>query len=178
LDNINLCDPSINLSHHGIPDDLLFNGQNLSDLLDQYMADPSLFVNIFLVDERWLTYNESINLVPTYDSTSNDDHPDSKKFINGSKFCEIIIPDFVFNDSFQLESIEEHGDYMFRNKHLPALSSNYNYDNYINIYNHEQRREDILQELEKAHIYIYNLNEKVKQNTEKIKELEDYISNM
>ena len=67
---------------------------------------------------------------------------------------------------------------MFRNKHLPALSSNYNYDNYINIYNHEQRREDILQELEKAHIYIYKLNDKVKLNTEKIKELEDFISNM
>lgn len=178
LDNINLCDPNITLTHHGIPDDLLFNGQNLSDLLDQYMLDPSLFFNIFLVDERWLTYNESINQVAIYDSTSNDDYPDSKKFINGSKFCEIIIPDFVFNDTFQLESIEEHGDYMFRNKHLPALSSNYNYDNYINIYNHEQRREDILQELEKAHIYIYKLNDKVKLNTEKIKELEDLISNM
>lgn len=171
IDNINLCQSNLNFTHHGIPDNFLIGNVSLSDLLDQVN-------NIFLVDERWLNYNENEQNIGTFSSTLNDDHNDSKKFVNGSKFSEVIIADFVFNDTYNLETIEDHASYMFKNKHLPALSSAHNYENYINVYNSEQRREDILEELEKAHIYIYQLNEKVKTNENRIQELEDLINNM
>ena len=52
---------------------------------------------------------------------------------------------------------------MFKNKHLPALKS----ANQINnLYNPEQRRENILEELEKAHIYIFQMNERMKKMEE------------
>ncbi len=178
MENINLFDADNTWENPGIDPRLITDDIYLSDNIEQYVTDPQRFNDIFLVDERWLTYQEDqTTLVPTYYYTFNDDHIDSKKFNTGQKFCEIVIADFVFNDSYNLESIEEHGKYMFKNKHLPALSSVYNYENYINIYNSEQRREDIVLELEKAHIYIYELNEKVKKQDNRITELEEFIYN-
>jgi hypothetical protein len=178
MDNINLFDQDTTWQNPGIDPRLLTDDIYLSDNIEQYITDPEKFNDIFLVDERWLTFvQDSTTLKATYYFTFNDDHDDSKKFIAGQKFCEIIIADFVFNDSYKLESIEEHGKYMFKNKHLPALSSVYNYENYINIYNSEQRREDIVLELEKAHIYIYELNDKIKDQGNRITELEEYVYN-
>ena len=163
MDNINLFDQDSTWQNPGIDPRLITDDIYLSDNIDQYVTDPERYNDIFLVDERWLTFiQDQTTLNVTYYYTFNDDHDDSKKFNNGQKFCEIIIADFVFNDTYKLESIEDHGNYMFKNKHLPALSSVYNYENYINIYNSEQRREDIVLELEKAHIYIFELNEKIK----------------
>ena len=178
MNNIHLFEADSTWQNPGIDPRLITDDVYLSDNIEQYITDPNNFNDIFLVDERWLTYDEDpVTLVVTFNFTFNDDQDDSKKFIGGQKFCEIIIADYVFNDSYKLESIEDHGKYMFKNKHLPALSSVYNYENYINIYNSEQRREDIVLELEKAHIYIYELNEKVKSQDTRISELEEYIYN-
>ena len=74
---------------------------------------------------------------------------------------EIVVADFVFEDHYELESIEDHAEFMWKNKHLPAILSaeeikqNGKYDVI-------ERREQILEELEKAHIYIEQLNNKVK----------------
>lgn len=178
MDNINLFDQDSTWQNPGIDPRLITDDIYLSDNIDQYVTDPEKYNDIFLVDERWLTFiQDSTTLDVTYYYTFNDDQDDSKKFNNGQKFCEIIIADFVFNDTYKLESIEDHGNYMFKNKHLPALSSVYNYENYINIYNSEQRREDIVLELEKAHIYIFELNEKVKTHENRISELEEFVYN-
>jgi len=72
-----------------------------------------------------------------------------------------VIPDYVFEKSYLLETIEEHAEFMWREKHLPSLKSakQIETEGKINI---NERREQILEELEKAHIYIEQLNERIK----------------
>ena len=70
-----------------------------------------------------------------------------------------ITPDFVFNADFELESIEEHSEFMWREKHLPAVSpATLAEDGKSHQINVGERSEGLLKELEKAHIYIAQLN--------------------
>jgi hypothetical protein len=71
------------------------------------------------------------------------------------------IADFVFDSNYNLESIEEHAEFMWREKHLPAVKSvkEIESEGKVDI---NERREQLLEELEKAHIYIEQLNTEVK----------------
>lgn len=156
LDNFNQdttwTNPGINPS---ILTEEIFLSQNIED----YITDPELYNSVYLVDERWLTYTENTNLESTFNYTLDDDHDDSKKFMNGIKIVDNVIADYVFEDDYKLESIEEHGKFMFKNKHLPALES-------IKTFlksDASMRREQIVEELEKAHIYIYQLSKEIKE---------------
>ncbi len=71
------------------------------------------------------------------------------------------VPDYVFEPEYQLESIEEHAEYMWREKHLPAVASAREIEENKR-YNMAQRREQLLEELEKAHIYIVQLHAQMK----------------
>jgi hypothetical protein len=87
---------------------------------------------------------------------------------------EVLFSDFVFDEDYQLESIEEHADFMWNNKHLPAMLSAKEI-NEAGSYDVIQRREQILEELEKAHIYIDQLNNKIKNLNAKNIELEEKL---
>ncbi len=71
------------------------------------------------------------------------------------------IPDYVFEDGYELESIEEHAEFMWKHKHLPALESaeDIKLKNGINL---AERNAQLLEELEKAHIYIEELDQRIK----------------
>ncbi len=71
------------------------------------------------------------------------------------------LSDFVFESDYKLESIEDHSDFMWKNKHLPALTGA-NEIKKKGGYDISERREQMLEELEKAHIYIEQLNAKIK----------------
>jgi hypothetical protein len=75
----------------------------------------------------------------------------------------MTVPDYVFEPDFELESIEDHAAYMWEYKHLPAVGAA-RYD--------EQGRASvdvlgsqmgILEELEKAHVYIEQLHGTIEQ---------------
>lgn len=135
----------------------------LATNIEDYITDPSTFDDVYLIDQRWITISES-NGVVTYSQTYNNNDSNSKKFINGYDFCNTSnVPDYVFHNTYNLESIEDHSNYMFNKKHLPALKS----ARYIKNSN-DLKKEDILEELEKAHIYIHQMNERLKM-------LENYI---
>ena len=68
--------------------------------------------------------------------------------------------DYVFSEDYDLESIEEHAAWMWENKHLPALKSAEELSN--TSYSITERSEQMLEELEKAHIYIEQLNDEMK----------------
>ena len=71
-----------------------------------------------------------------------------------------ITPDYVFDSDYALESIEEHANLMWQNKHLPALpGATANEENGVNVVSHQF---GVLEELEKAHIYIDQLHQRVK----------------
>ena len=75
--------------------------------------------------------------------------------VNGT----VSTPDYVFEPGYNLESIEEHADFMWTNRHLPAVPSAADNENGVNIV---QSQFGVLEELEKAHIYISELNEAIK----------------
>ncbi len=74
-----------------------------------------------------------------------------------------ITPDFVFEPGFSLESIEEHAEYMWTNKHLPAVGPATPDGFGTHEINIGLRSQGILQELEKAHIYIEQLHDTIKE---------------
>lgn len=66
--------------------------------------------------------------------------------------------DAVFNSDYELPSIEEHAEAMFTNKHLPAVGPTLPHQP-IDLTEHVG---NMLNELEKAHIYIAELSEEKK----------------
>jgi hypothetical protein len=79
-----------------------------------------------------------------------------KLVINGTQ----VTPDYVFDPDYPLESIEEHAELMWKNKHLPALPGASKNEEGVDIVQHQY---GTLEELEKAHIYISQLNEELKE---------------
>ena len=76
--------------------------------------------------------------------------------------------DAVFNDDYELPSIEEHAEAMFEKRHLPAVGPT-SPDEDINLTEHMG---NVLNELEKAHIYIAQLNEQNKALQTRLEKLE------
>jgi hypothetical protein len=74
-----------------------------------------------------------------------------------------ITPDYVFEPGYQLESIEEHAEYMWTNKHLPAVGAAMLRPDGSHAVNVGARSQSMLEELEKAHIYIEQLHATVKE---------------
>lgn len=77
--------------------------------------------------------------------------------------------DGVFQSTYSLPSIEEHAEYMWEHKHLPAVGATP--DEKAIQFSVQNRHFAVLNELEKAHIYIEQLNEQLKQ-TKKEKDTE------
>jgi hypothetical protein len=95
--------------------------------------------------------------------------------INGSLFINGVdnsSPDYVFEPGFQLESIEEHAEFMWRNKHLPALAPAEVGEDGKAIIDVANRSQGVLEELEKAHIYIEQLHKTIKSLEARISEIE------
>ncbi|MFQ5606260.1 MAG: cell division protein ZapB, partial [bacterium] len=84
--------------------------------------------------------------------------------VTGGSFIDdgttLNVPDYVFEPDYKLESIEEHDEFMWREKHLPAVKGAKEI-NTKNGYNMAERREQILEELEKAHVYIAQLHDTI-----------------
>ena len=95
------------------------------------------------------------------DSTNADDA--DNVHVNGSITASgTITPDYVFEDSYELMSIEEHADFMWSNNHLPKVEAAKVDANGKPFYNLVNRGQNLLEELEIAHIYINQLNEELK----------------
>lgn len=78
-----------------------------------------------------------------------------KLVINGTN----VTPDYVFDPDYQLESIEEHGRQMWQKGHLPALAgASVNEEEGVDVVQHQF---GVLEELEKAHIYIEQLHNRL-----------------
>lgn len=73
----------------------------------------------------------------------------------------VPIADYVFDESYDLPSIEEQAAFMFENRHLPAVQKG-DKDMKANI-DVMGNQMAILEELEKAHIYISQMNETIKE---------------
>jgi len=80
----------------------------------------------------------------------------------------ILHPDYVFEDDYEINTIEEHAEKMWEKKHLPAVPPREYDEEGREMVEIGKQRCGILEELEIAHIYIERLNQQVKELREEI----------
>ncbi len=100
--------------------------------------------------------------------TDGDVEINGNLYLDGSQ----VTPDYVFEDDYKLESIEEHSKFMWQEKHLPAVPAAKTDENGGNVWEVGAQSMGVLEELEKAHIYIENLNNKIKKLEDMMGKLE------
>ena len=100
--------------------------------------------------------------------------------VNGSIYQRgtLLLADFVFEDEYELESIEEHSSYMWKNKHLPAVPISSKDEHGNDVVEWGARNRGILEELEKSHVYIDQLNTALKEQQATIEELKQEIEKL
>ncbi len=81
--------------------------------------------------------------------------------------------DYVFDPKYKLESVEEHAAYMWENRHLKAIPPQMKDLDGNETVNWTERNRGIVEELEKAHIYIERLNNVNKSLKNRILKLEE-----
>jgi hypothetical protein len=92
--------------------------------------------------------------------------------VNGA---QMIVPDFVFEPGYDLETIAEHAAAMFEGRHLPAVGPARYDEEGRAVLDIGAQQMGMLEELEKAHIYISQLHgeiEGLKQRAAGIEDLE------
>ncbi|MEK7851022.1 MAG: hypothetical protein AAB275_03995 [Deltaproteobacteria bacterium] len=90
--------------------------------------------------------------------------PGGKLDVNGTIYQRgaVLHADYVFEPDYKLESIEEHASYMWQNKHLKAVPRARKDESGQDVLEIGAHRKGMLEELEKAHVYIQQLNERIK----------------
>jgi hypothetical protein len=136
----------------------------------RYIAPPSTYA------EMIRCVGGSKVLFPTGQVAIGTDSPNAnaKLDVNGPIYQRgvRIHADYVFNNDYKIESIEQHAKFMWQNKHLKAIPSAQKDENGMDIVEIGANERGIVEELEKAHIYIEQLNNKVKELESKIESLE------
>ena len=101
-------------------------------------------------------------------------NPQGKLDVNGSIYQRggLLHADYVFEPDYELEPIEEHADFMWDNKHLKAIPKAKVDAEGREIVEVGSHRRGIVEELEKAHIYIEQLHQRMKTLEEKLASLE------
>jgi hypothetical protein len=100
--------------------------------------------------------------------------PAGKLDVNGSIFQRGVqlFADYVFEPAYTVESIEEHADFMWSNKHLPGVGARTVDEKGREVVEIGARMRGLLEELEKAHIYISTLNDKIGERDVQLTKLE------
>jgi hypothetical protein len=93
--------------------------------------------------------------------------------VNGSIYQRgnVLHADYVFEPDYQLESIEAHAAFMWKNKHLKAIPKAKTDEAGREILEVGAHRKGIVEELEKAHIYIDQLHHRIKTLEEQLTQL-------
>ena len=89
--------------------------------------------------------------------------PLGKLDVNGAIYQRsgVLHADYVFEDDYNLESIEEHSQFMWENKHLKAIPPAVKDSDGQEIIEHGAANRGIVEELEKVHIYIEQLQDRI-----------------
>ena len=100
--------------------------------------------------------------------------PGGKLDVNGTIYQRgaSLHADYVFEPDYNLESIEEHSEYMWANKHLKAVPPAQIDEAGQQMLEIGAHRKGMLEELEKAHVYIELLNGKIEALEARISDLE------
>ncbi|MHC4543414.1 MAG: hypothetical protein ACYTDW_01680 [Planctomycetota bacterium] len=107
-------------------------------------------------------------------------NPRGKLDVNGSIYLRgsELHADYVFEPGYELESIDEHSEFMWKEKHLPAIPKARTDDNGQEIVEVGSHRKGIVEELEKAHIYIEQLHKQNKALETRLVKLEAIVAQL
>ena len=99
--------------------------------------------------------------------------PQGRLDVNGSIFQRggALHADYVFEPGYELETIEEHAKFMLGEKHLKAVPKAVKDRQGNDIVEYGSHQRGMLEELEKAHLYIYELNRLTRSQQAAIAEL-------
>jgi len=105
-------------------------------------------------------------------------YPEGELDVNGSIYQRgsQLHADYVFEPGYTLESIDEHSEFMWQHKHLAAIPKAIVDGNGQEIVDVGAHRKGIVEELEKAHIYIEQLHERIKALEERLVKLESGLN--
>jgi len=129
---------------------------------------------------RWLFKNNSANDAFTVTASAGGGNAPFKVFPNTAQDTLVVgtaggaqrvevggelrvngmvmnVPDYVFDEDYSLLPLAEQGRYMLENKHLPAVGRGN--DDFVDLVSHQY---GMLEELEKAHLYIQQLHETIR----------------
>jgi hypothetical protein len=100
--------------------------------------------------------------------------PAGRLDVNGSIFQRGVqlFADYVFEPTYTLESIEDHSDFMWNNKHLPAVGARQVDEQGREVVEIGARMRGMLEEIEKAHIYISTLSDRITEKEAAVVKLE------
>ena len=107
-------------------------------------------------------------------------YPAGKLDVNGSIYQRgsQLHADYVFEPGYELESIEEHCRYMWENKHLKAIPEKRFDESGQEIIEVGAHRKGIVEELEKAHIYIVQLHKQNRELETRLVKLEAIVARL
>jgi hypothetical protein len=100
--------------------------------------------------------------------------------VNGAIYQRggVLHADYVFEPSYRLESIEDHAEYMWTKKHLPGVPGVRTDEKGREVIELGTNQRGMLEELEKAHIYIQQLEKQVVSNEQQIASLKDSLAHV
>jgi hypothetical protein len=98
--------------------------------------------------------------------------------VNGSIYQRgsSLHADYVFESDYKLESIEQHAEFMKKEKHLKAVPKVKKDKDGNEIIEYGSHVKGMLEELEKAHLYIAKLNDVIKEQQEIMSKLSTKIN--
>jgi hypothetical protein len=136
---------------------------------DQSAADQHVYVNGYITPNKMYDRdNTAYYIDPSSTGTAltvagdvgiGTTSPQGKLDVNGAIYQRgsQLHADYVFENDYKLESIKEHADFMWKNKHLKAIPRAKVDNQGQEIVEVGAHRKGIVEELEKAHIYISQL---------------------
>jgi hypothetical protein len=120
-------------------------------------------------------YDENIHYIGVGIGTTN---PMGRLDVNGSIYqrAAALHGDYVFEPGYKLETIDEHSEFMWKEKHLPEIPKRRVGDDGREIIEIGAHQRGIVEELEKAHIYIEQLHKQNKALEKRVASLEEMVS--
>jgi len=104
--------------------------------------------------------------------------PSGKLDVNGAIYQRgsSLHADYVFEPDYELETIADHAASMWKNKHLPAVEGAKRDEDGQDVIEVGSRTRGMLEELEKAHIYIEQLHTRLEKEEKRNAELESRLT--
>jgi hypothetical protein len=143
----------------------IYAGKN--QLLNRYNGDIIFYAGY--------NYNERLRIIGDSGRVGiGTASPAGTLDVNGSIYQRGVSlhADYVFNPAYKLESIEEHSAFMWENKHLKAIPEAKVDENGLELIEVGSHSKGIVEELEKAHIYIEQLHAKIAEMEARLNKLE------